>query len=540
MNELEKGKVITGADFTGDDTGRQSINVKYSYPNDPDYWYFAGMPRINFDEEKSRDLRRGNGFLISAPKAKLKKDIKNGDGIFSTKFGQRLGDQNPFMDRYSCECVEGGLKGAINNGLLCPKCGKICKFVDDDFSKFGWIEIDKEYSIINPDMFKQLDQFFGKSKYLKNTKKKKGSVLDNIIDFDREMDQHAKIIGYKEKPGEPYYGIGMIEFKERFQEIFDFYYQKNHKKDIYDDIMADKDKLFINSIPVYTTLLRPMDIVGESLYYEKTNGYYSMISKLAQSVNKNRRNIDRDFRIKNLQLYKLQMKYMKLYDEIVEILSGKKGEARNLVSGRFNFTGRCVIKQNPNLRIDQVELPYVELVITQQQRIINILHKSLNITYQEAYDKWFKAISTVDKTVVDIIRDIIRTSCNGEGLPTICNRNPTISFSSIIQMYCIGINFDYTMSMPLQVLDGLGADFDGDTLNVLHIINEDFYRAANEIFNPRNSMYISRADGMLNSGVIPKKDSLVNVNTMNYMTLGNYTDKELNHIKKIKEKAANE
>jgi len=94
--------------------------------------------------------------------------------------------------------------------------------------------------------------------------------------------------------------------------------------------------------------------------------------------------------------------------------------------------------------------------------------------------------------------------------------------------------------MPLQVLDGMGADFDGDTLNVLHIINEDFYRAANEIFNPRNSMYISRGDGMLNSGVLPKKDSLVNVNTLNYMSLNKYTDKELNHIKKIKERAANE
>ena len=177
-------------------------------------------------------------------------------------------------------------------------------------------------------------------------------------------------------------------------------------------------------------------------------------------------------------------------------------------------------------------------MITQQQRIINILHKSLNITYQEAYDKWFKAISTVDKTVVDIIRDIINSHPDG-GIPLIINRNPTISFASIIQVYCVNINFNYTMSMPLQVLPGLGADFDGDTLNVLHIINEDFYRATNEIFNPRNSMYISRADGMLNKSVIPQKDSLVNINTMNHMTLGNYSDRELNHIKKIKERAAN-
>ena len=118
------------------------------------------------------------------------------------------------------------------------------------------------------------------------------------------------------------------------------------------------------------------------------------------------------------------MKYMVLYDEVVDILNGKKGELRNLVSGRFNFSSRAVIKQNPNLRIDQVELPYTELVIAEQQRIINILHRTLNISYQEAYDKWFNAVGKIDPTIVNILNDLIKSS--GEGIPVIINRNPTI------------------------------------------------------------------------------------------------------------------
>ena len=149
-----------------------------------------------------------------------------------------------------------------------------------------------------------------------------------------------------------------------------------------------------------------------------------MIVKLASSVNKNKRKIDRTVRIKNLQLFKLQQKFMVLYYEIIEILNGKKGELRNLVSGRFNFTSRSVIRQNPELRIDQVELPYVELVITQQQRIINILHRMLNISYQEAYDKWFVAIGKVDQTIVNILWDLIKAT--PEGLPVLINRNPTM------------------------------------------------------------------------------------------------------------------
>ena len=144
-----------------------------------------------------------------------------------------------------------------------------------------------------------------------------------------------------------------------------------------------------------------------------------MMVKQAFWINKNKRKIDRTPKMKNQQLYRFQKKYMKLYDEIINIVSDKRGEFRSLVSGRFTYSARSVIKQNPDLRIDQVELPYAELVITQQQRIINVLHRTFNISFQEAYDKWSKAIGTVDDTIVNILKDIIRNSCNGEGIPVL-------------------------------------------------------------------------------------------------------------------------
>ena len=92
------------------------------------------------------------------------------------------------------------------------------------------------------------------------------------------------------------------------------------------------------------------------------------------------------------------------------------------------------------------------------------------------------------------------------------------------------------MSVPLQVLVPLNADFDGDVLNVMHIISDAFYERAREVFNPRNAMYISRNNGMLDSDVLPYKDSLVNANTMNDLTLHKYSSEELEHIKQIKAK----
>ena len=45
---------------------------------------------------------------------------------------------------------------------------------------------------------------------------------------------------------------------------------------------------------------------------------------------------------------------------------------------------------------------------------------------------------------------------------TYVNITPTINYGSIMFMRCVGINDDYTMSVPLQILKPLGADFDGE------------------------------------------------------------------------------
>ena len=121
-------------------TGKEvklNMKINYSYPLNPEYDYQITMERINLDEEKDYDIATGNGFIISSPKATIKKDLKDPNGIFSPKYGQKLGDLNPFADRYSCAC--GRLKSRINHGIECPYCLTRCKYVDDNFGMFGWI-----------------------------------------------------------------------------------------------------------------------------------------------------------------------------------------------------------------------------------------------------------------------------------------------------------------------------------------------------------------------------------------------------------------
>ena len=157
-----------------------------------------------------------------------------------------------------------------------------------------------------------------------------------------------------------------------------------------------------------------------------------------------------------------------------------------------------------------------------------------NITPNEAYDIWFDSLGHIDDNIYKIIESLIKAE--PEGLPFILGRNPTINFGSILQVFCVGINRDFTMSVSLQILKLLAGDFDGDVLYVVLIINQAFGQRMNEVFNPRNNMYISKNDGKFNCNACISRDSIINSNTL--MNLGNayYTPKEIEKLKKLRQR----
>lgn len=310
------------------------INVTMTYPRSTEFEYISKIEIIDLDKEAQEDINSGNGFLISSPKNSNKKDLKDPNGIYSSKFGQKLGDVKPYGDRYSCEC--GYLTSRIHHGIECPMCHTKVRFVDDNFKMFGWIILKDEYHIIHPKFYDSLDYIFGESQYNTEKKKIKGRKLKNILNYAPDVNQDGFVSECSFKPNnEPYYGIGMMEFYERFDEILDYYMQKYpNKKAYYDEIVANRDIVFCHSIPVFTTHLRPTDVIDGYMYFEPTNGMYTMINRLVHSINNNKRKMDNNLRIKNTELFDVQMKYMELTNEIMNILTGKRGSLRSLVGGR--------------------------------------------------------------------------------------------------------------------------------------------------------------------------------------------------------------
>lgn len=407
---------------------QKTITINFSYPSNSDFYYETSIERINLDKEKVNDVYNNKGFIISKPN-NIKKDLKDPEGIFSPKFGQGLSDQNPYIDRYSCEC--GDTKSAINKDTICPHCGTKVKYIGDKYDYFGWIQLYNHY-IIHPNIYSSLEFFFGPGGG--NNKKDKDNKHANTKLYN--MIKYAGIVDQDGKEGElrpedipsdqPFYGIGMIDFYNRFDEIMEYYRNKYPKKeDYYNNIMSNRDKVFTQSIPVFTTHLRPheirSDLKDQSLYFEPINAMYNMLNHLAFEINKNSTIMNKKLKPKNNLLFDMQMEYQKLYDEVIDILAGKKGWLRQLTGGRFNFSSRAVIAQDPTLRVDQIKLPYKTLAIILQQKIINILGRIYHITPSQAYNIWSKGLAKYDEEIATIIQSIINST--EQGIPFLINRN---------------------------------------------------------------------------------------------------------------------
>ena len=68
-------------------------------------------------------------------------------------------------------------------------------------------------------------------------------------------------------------------------------------------------------------------------------------------------------------------------------------------------------------------------------------------------------------------------------------------------------------------------------VNILSIINKEFQIAAENVFNPRNSMYISKNDGMFNNSYNHKRDTIINMNTITQLSRRYYSPEQIAAIR---------
>lgn len=378
----------------------------------------------NWDEDFEMDMYTGKGFIVKEkPFAKAKKvneernqkknvRIRCMDGTHSPRFGTTFEDENAFAERYSCNC--GRLIGRVYEGEICKHCGTPVKFVDVDLSIFAWYVILHGYTIIQPAMYKKLEAFIGKS------------YLNDIIEFKFEMDLN----GYYEKPPaamtnkNPFYGIGMLDFKKRFVEIMQYFLRKKKiKKDLYNDIMANRQKVFASHIPIYSAILRPVFISEEDYSYTNIDKKYNSIYGNINNLNKNPNITVASISAINTNLYVAQTKLNKLYKLIFTIVNQKKGHIReNILGGRINFSARNVIIPDASLRAYQIRLPYLTFLELYKLEILNLLVKMQGVNFTIATNQLEAAKKEFSPKIYEIMNYMIKNTKHG--ITVNINRNP--------------------------------------------------------------------------------------------------------------------
>ena len=277
---------------------------------------------LNWDYECEMDMRRGRGFEITQPATSGKDNTKNMYGIQSPLFCSDWSDDNAFEERYACGCVNGeGLRGKVFEGEICPYCKQEVKFKDVDLSITGWIII-HNYKIIHPIFFNKLSSIIGNKQF------------QDIIKYDKIVNRDGHIVDKEDKTS-PFAGIGLIEFRERFTEILEYYkVKKKNKLEEIKEIEENIDNIFTSCIPVYSSVLRPSSFRNESFFYSTIDKVYNSIFLSTRLLNDNemferrRKKWVKEKRERMTiatVLTTIQTKLMELYGLIFELVDQKDG-----------------------------------------------------------------------------------------------------------------------------------------------------------------------------------------------------------------------
>lgn len=418
--------------------------------------------RTNLEVEYYTDMICNTGFLIKS------------ENTFSEVDVDKLINSSKFTDcEYRCDC--GAFIGQDLIGQICPKCNSEITLHSLNFRYTGWIDLGK-HRIIQFEYYNMLKRVIGNHmlRFILGDYKEDNPVKYNENDTEYEKkktqkktgrpsaDALSQIINRIPKSKHCYMGIGFDRFYENFEEIIN----ACAKKGCADEaaiLIENKESVFTTKVPIYSTTYRPNTKTSETLFYPKINKLFMMLVSTWCKIE----NMVLDIEI-IAALNAIQNYYIEACEHLIKNeMSKKEGFIRaQIVGGTFSFSARGVIILDISLRGDEIDIPFNMALTAYQYRMTHMLAVRYNMTLEQAY--LFIQTYRRDPIVVGLLDEII-----AEGQYVFILREPTNNLASIFLGKIRAYKFDDdTISLPVEPLAGLNADFDGDQLNLSFIPKE--------------------------------------------------------------------
>jgi DNA-directed RNA polymerase beta' subunit len=420
-------------------------------------------------------------------------------GLFSKRiFGNLNSD-----DEFSCDC--GKFTGKLYEGLSCDKCNTEVKVIQANIDKIGWIDL-KEFYVIKYISYSLLEKIIGRDN-LKNI-----IHLPNKITMQGDVDEKEIKEVQSLSEEHKYWHIGINEFKGKYKEVLKYYFDLHDQKErkIY-EFLEDEDDVFTSKIPVISIVLRPAMRTADGLKLDELNNVYINILKNVEILEDK---INLTEIIKDITVELIQAEYFQLSSKIMDNIKSKGGLIRNQIMGtRINFSARNIISPaKAGYKIDEVVLPYLTFLNLFKLEIINILSKIKGVNFFEAEEIWHKASLRVDEEIYMIMKKMIVD----EEVGILLNRNPTISYGSMLYLKIAGIKNEYedlTMSIHNGILTLLAGDYDGDVLNIVSVKDSEMRKIFKEVFSPI-SLIIDSNNGHFNIALNLERDQVLGLNNL--------------------------
>jgi DNA-directed RNA polymerase beta' subunit len=441
---------------------------------------------------------RRNEFIMEDGVLKEAKSFDD-KGLFSKRiFGNLNADEE-----YSCEC--GKFTGKLYEGLTCDKCGAEVKMIQANIDKVGWIDLGDNY-VIKYISYSLLEKIIGREN-LKHI-----VHLPNKITMQGDIDTTEIEEIQKTSPEHKYWHIGLSAFRKKYSDILKYYHNLHGKKEqkIY-DFLEDIYDVFTNKIPVISIVLRPAMRTAEGLKLDELNNVYINILKNVEILNDT---VSLTEIIRDITVELIQAEYFQLSTKIMDNIKSKSGLIRNQIMGtRVNFSARNIISPaKAGYKIDEIVLPYLTFLYLYKLEIVNVLSRIKGVSLFEAEQIWHEASVRVDREVYTIMKKMIVD----EEIGILLNRNPTISYGSILYLKVAGIKDDYddlTMSIHNGILSLLAGDYDGDVLNVISLKDSEMKEVFREVFSPI-SLIIDSNNGHFNVALNLERDQVLGLNSL--------------------------
>lgn len=170
-----------------------------------------------------------------------------------------------------------------------------------------------------------------------------------------------------------------------------------------------------------------------------------------------------------------------------EALGNKKGWFRKHIFGtRMPFTGRSVITSITDIHdYDELHTPWALSVAIFKFHLMNKLLKR-GYTINEAFQHIYYSVNNWNRLTRDLFDELLKEASgftsltNKPGQMVLFNRNPTLTRGSVQQYVITQVKddlSDISISLSVNTLISLNADFDGDSLNMILAL-DDFQSAS--------------------------------------------------------------